>query len=444
MVFWAVATVMVVVATAVLVVPLFWAERAPEDAMRRRRQRLALGVSVVSLPLVALGLYAMLGSPQLVAGGAAAVSPMSPPHAAAMDPAAAGEAGDLGAATARLEAKLAANPDDPAGWQLLAQSYEFAGRSEDAARARARASDPAAPMPAMSSTMADAGAIAAVAAALTPAKSVAERDRGDIAALQSRIKAAPSDREAWGALAELLRRARDFPAALAAFEQRAALGAMTADLWADYADAHGASRGALDATSARYIQSALALDPNHTKALWLLGSYQTERGDHRGALATWQRLAGLLPADSSDARIIAANLAESRTALGGASARADAPASAPPAVVRGEVSVDPRWRAQLQPGSTLFIVAKSVDQPGPPLAVYRTTVGAWPARFQLDDSQSMLPTRQLSGFSKVVIEARISRSGRAEPQPGDLRGVSPQLDPRRALPVRLVISERIG
>lgn len=440
-VFWAVATIMVVFATAVLVVPLFWSERAAEDVKRRRRQRLALGASVVSMPLAALGLYAMLGSPQLIADSAAPVAAAASPHPGAMGAASAGEAGDLGAATARLEAKLAANPDDPAGWQLLAQSYEFAGRSEDAARARARAGGGNVAVPASAAQIAP-GGLAAVAAALTPggASDAADRNRTDIAALRARVQSVPQDRDAWGTLAELLRRARDFPAAVAAFERRAALGGMTADLWADYADAQGAAAGGLDASSARYIDAALKLDPRHTKALWLLGSYQTERGDHRGAVATWQKLASVLPADSSDARIIAANLAEARAALAGAGAAVVAQS----AVVRGEVNVEPRWRTQLQPGATLFIVAKSVDQPGPPLAVYRTQVGSWPARFQLDDSLSMLPGRQLSGFSKVIIEARISRSGRAEPQAGDLRGVSPQIDPRNPAPVRLLISERIG
>jgi cytochrome c-type biogenesis protein CcmH len=288
-----------------------------------------------------------------------------------------------------------------------------------------------------------AGALA-VPAVATP------RNQADVNALEAQLRRSPQDREAWAALAELRRRERDFPAALAAFERRAALGAMTADLWADYADAHGAAKGRLDATSARYIDAALRLDPKHVKALWLKASYQMAERDARSALVTWQQLAALLPPDSPDARIIAANIAEARAASALATASAVAPAAAETvptsagAGVSGDVNVDPRWRSRIPPGATLFIFAKAAGEPGPPLAVYRTTVGDWPLAFRLDDSMAMLPTRRLSNYNRVTIEARVSVSGRAEPQRGDLRAVSATLDPRTHGPVHLVIAEQIG
>ncbi|MEZ5458503.1 MAG: hypothetical protein R3E65_03945 [Steroidobacteraceae bacterium] len=429
-VFWTIATCMVVCAAAALVVPLFWSERAPDEPARRQRQRWSLAAAVVGVPLTSLALYAAWGSPELLgveppARASASMPPLHAPSAGSQ----AGAAGDLAAATARLEARLAANAADPDGWELLAQSYEFAGRDDAAARARLAATG-------------DADAIAAVlqgassSAALSPQG--AERNQADIAALQARVKRAPQDRDAWGALAELQRRERDFPAALASFERRASLGNMTADLWADFADAHGASRGALDETSSGYIEAALRIDPRHIKALWLKASYQTAQRDARSALATWQTLARLIPGDSPDARIIAANVEEARAALGPAS-----PATAS-VQVSGEISVDARLRKLVPAGAVLFVVAKAVDQPGPPLAVYRTVAGSWPATFRLDDSLAMMPTRRLSDFSSVTIEARVSASGRAEPQPGDLRAISGRIDPRSTGPVRLVIAEQIG
>ena len=63
--------------------------------------------------------------------------------------------------------------------------------------------------------------------------------------------------------------------------------------------------------------------PAHPKALWLRASLQTQRKDYAAALVTWQQLADVLPADSPDARIIAANIDEARGKL---SARAASPA----------------------------------------------------------------------------------------------------------------------
>src|SRR5205807_4434111 len=59
-----------------------------------------------------------------------------------------------------------------------------------------------------------------------------------------------------------------------------------------------------------------------------------------------------------------------------------------------------------------------------PLAVLRKQVRDLPVAFSLDDSMAMAPGLKLSGFSRVLVGARISRSGSATPQPGDLQGIS--------------------
>jgi cytochrome c-type biogenesis protein CcmH len=47
-----------------------------------------------------------------------------------------------------------------------------------------------------------------------------------------------------------------------------------------------------------------------------------------------------------------------------------------------------------------------------------------PYRFALDDSMAMSPALKLSAFPKVVVAARVSKSGTATAQPGDLQGAS--------------------
>ena len=81
---------------------------------------------------------------------------------------------------------------------------------------------------------------------------------------------------------------------------------------------------------------------------------------------------------------------------------------------------------------------------GPPLAVLRTTAAAWPVSFHLDDSMAMIPSRRLSQFDKVVVEARISRSGQATPSSGDLYVTSPVLHPAAGKKLALVINREIG
>jgi cytochrome c-type biogenesis protein CcmH len=76
--------------------------------------------------------------------------------------------------------------------------------------------------------------------------------------------------------------------------------------------------------------------------------------------------------------------------------------------------------------------------------VFRTSAASWPVAFVLDDSLSMMPGRNLSAASSVVVEARLSRSGSANPQAGDLRGSTPAMDPRKAGALRVLINEEIG
>jgi hypothetical protein len=111
--------------------------------------------------------------------------------------------------------------------------------------------------------------------------------------------------------------------------------------------------------------------------------------------------------------------------------------------VSGEVSLAAGLSAKAAAGATLFIVAKSIDSPGIPVAVFRGSVGTWPVKFTLDDSQSMLPGRNLSSAGRVTIEARISQSGQALPTAGDLQGSTGAINPADHQPLKILIDRVI-
>ena len=103
----------------------------------------------------------------------------------------------------------------------------------------------------------------------------------------------------------------------------------------------------------------------------------------------------------------------------------------------------PALKAKAAAGETLFIVAKSVDAPGVPVAVFRGSVGSWPLKFTLDDSQSMLPGRNLSSAGRVTIEARISQKGQPLPASGDLQGSTGVINPADHQPLKILIDRVI-
>lgn len=277
------------------------------------------------------------------------------------------------------------------------------------------------------------------------AASAPTRAASELGDLERRVTANARDRDAWLGIATLDRQQRDFAGARDAFTHLIALKAMTADSWADYADVLGSlANGSLAGEPAHAIDQALALEPHHIKALWLKASLAHEEHRYAAALGLWRELRAALPPDSPDTRIIDSNIAEAARLAGGPAGEPAAVAPATVASVSGTVSIDAQLSGRVAPGAVLFIYAKAVDSPGPPLAVMRTAAGGWPVSFRLDDSMAMIPARRLSAFGRVVVEARVSNSGQATPARGDLFVVSPVLRPADAKALKLVISQEVS
>ena len=112
--------------------------------------------------------------------------------------------------------------------------------------------------------------------------------------------------------AEELRLAKRFNEARDAYERLVKLSPDDVDAWADLADAQAAATGGDLRSATASIDRALAIDPNHLKALWLKASLELQQQHYAGAGQLWERLLAQLPPDSSDARIVRANLDETR------------------------------------------------------------------------------------------------------------------------------------
>jgi len=212
-------------------------------------------------------------------------------------------------------------------------------------------------------------------------------------------------------------------------------------LWADYADALAMTHNTLVGAPTKLLDRALQLDPNFAKALALSGTAAMERGDFVAAIQHWEKLLKQLQPGSEDARMIEEGLKQARLFLaqsrGGKAAPAldqiNEPVSKVQAAgnerITGTVTLDDALKSQADPNDTLFVLARAAQGPKMPLAILRKQVKDLPVRFSLDDSMAMSPQMKISDFDQVVVIARISKSGKAMPQPGDLQGMSKPLAP---------------
>jgi cytochrome c-type biogenesis protein CcmH len=246
--------------------------------------------------------------------------------------------------------------------------------------------------------------------------------------LAQRMQKEPENVEGWILLGRSYATFGRYKESADAYARAVGLRPGDAQLLADHADALGMALGRkLAGEPEKLVLRALQIDPRNLKALALAGTIAFERKEYKQASAFWERMLALLPPESDDARSIRSNLDEARTLAGERVAQKEDP-KAPPAAaqvaLRGSVHLAPALAGNAVPTDTVFIFARAAEGPPMPLAVLRKQVRDLPLAFTLDDSMAMAPGMILSGFSRVVVGARISKSATAAAQPGDLQGLS--------------------
>ena len=305
------------------------------------------------LPLAAIGLYPVVSNypwknPQVVSANSGAANR----HAE--------NAGAMKDMVANLEARLAENPDDLRGWQMLGRTYLITGEPRKAVGAYERA---------MAAT--------------------SEGEQGELKLQLAEALILTED-------AESMQRGREIVDAALAEDPTSQIA-----LW---------------------YSGVLALndgDEEKAKAQWLALLEQDPPPEIRELLTRQLTALGVEVPGATDARAAAPRPA----AMTGSGSVPSSPAPTG-RQVEISVSLDPELASRLGPGVPLFVSARQPGIPGPPLAAVRITTDDLPAKVVLSDANSMIEGRNLSSVDDVEVIARVAFGGTAMTESGDLIGTA--------------------
>jgi len=270
--------------------------------------------------------------------------------------------------------------------------------------------------------------------------------------LARRLEEDPDNAEGWVLLGRSYAALNRYQEAANAYAEARRIAGDHPQLLVDSADiVVMANAGRFTPEAGQLLERALQAQPENPKGLWLMGHYRYQDQDFQGAVDYWQRAAAQLPADSEDGLAIRQQIkqAESRMGTAGAVTASSAetvskPApDAPAKSIEVSVSLDPALNAQTSPSDTVFIYARAVQGPRMPLAIVRKQVSELPVTVTLDDSLAMTPAMVISNFSEVTVGARISKSGNAMAQSGDLQGMVSPVAVQAGASAQVVINEAV-
>ena len=241
-----------------------------------------------------------------------------------------------------------------------------------------------------------------------------------VAQLQEKLSRQPEDVEGWKLLGRSATVLGDYPLARDAFgEAHTRSKGRDAEAVVGYAESLVlVDEREIDGHAAELFDQALALAPDNPRALWYGGIAAYRRGDMALARQRWVELQQHdLPPELR--QVLAERLAELGQPQGPPATQAPEPAAA--GAVEISIALDASLAARVPQNAMLFVIARR-GEGGPPLAVQRRSVGAWPVTVRLSDADAMLPGMKLAGSGPLRLIARISASGQPVAASGDLYG----------------------
>lgn len=228
--------------------------------------------------------------------------------------------------------------------------------------------------------------------------------------LKQQLDQHPTSAKGWFLLGKLYMAQQQFPNAVEVFAKANQLQPNDSEIMMDYAQALFIVQKTKQSTL--LAQQVLAKEPQNPRAINLLASDAFREGHYREAILQWEKLRHYYSAGTEDAKALESAIERAKMALGGIK-------------IPVHVTLAAELQLLISETDTVFIYARDADSASPmPLLIMRKQARDLPMKIMLDESMKMNPAQSLKDIQKVIIVARISKTGQAKSQPGDLEGIS--------------------
>lgn len=261
--------------------------------------------------------------------------------------------------------------------------------------------------------------------------------------LEQRLVKNPDDAEGWMMLGRTYMTTQRYAEAAIIFEKVITQVGEKPSLLFAQADALAMAQGGrLSGRPVELIKKALIQSPDNVTGLWLAGLAEEEQGNDKQAIEYWRKAEKLLTNDPGSLTELRGLLQKAENRLNSDKAKVtDNPVSS--ASITVEVKLDEQLKSKTRPDDTVFIYARALQGVRMPLAIVKKKVSDLPVKVLLNDQQAVIPDMSISKFSQVKIIARVSRSGQATFQSGDLIGEVNQVDTKKSATVNIIINHEL-
>lgn len=231
--------------------------------------------------------------------------------------------------------------------------------------------------------------------------------------LRTALRDDPQNVENWLMLGRVGVALNNAATATQAFGRAYALQPENREVQLAYADVLTRSADPADQRQAETLLKTLgSADPADLRVLNLLAFNAFQQGNYPKAIEGWGLMLKVLPANDPRAEMLRRSIQQARSKAGMDNTQLGVAVTLSPEAARG------------LPAQGMVLISVTDGSSPVPVAVKRLPLSRFPLALTIDDTNAMMPERLLSSIHQVKVKVRISPDGSATPRSGEWAGES--------------------